>query len=257
MNREFARHILRHKDNHVEPIWPSDTYSNNSSPALNPTSLLSVFPSTQKGPGGEKRSGGGVCGIMLTQGNEKGMRGGRNTKRLTQVRRDTEKLCREDSNCSSSFPLQCGKSCWAFLTWILERFCVCVCSDHQATLFWSRWELTACITLPNFPNVLHEWNMNLAACRPNVVFTLKCKAFLCSYLHLLDILSLHTSHCLNKSPMTDNSLYLWMWASSNICCFYIFSFSYWIFTLKKLINSIRKMQMRLIRLWLVEYSTLF
>lgn len=34
-------HILHHEDQHVGPIWPTDTYFNNSIPPLPPLSLSS------------------------------------------------------------------------------------------------------------------------------------------------------------------------------------------------------------------------
>lgn len=84
---DYVCHILRHDNKHVESVWPTDTYSNNSTffPSLPPLSLSIQ----EKGLEGSK--GGWGLWDMLTQANEKeGKRGG-NTKRHTQRKRETSK----------------------------------------------------------------------------------------------------------------------------------------------------------------------
>lgn len=76
-------HILHHDDEHVDPICPTDTYSNNSFPV--PLSL------SIQGKRFGKRGWGMGLWNMLTQANETGEKWGRDTKRRAQRRRESER----------------------------------------------------------------------------------------------------------------------------------------------------------------------
>lgn len=74
--------------------------------------LLSVFPSRRKLPKAEK--GGCVCAICWHRLTRKRQSRGRGTKRHTKK---AKKLCRKYSSCSSSFPLESGKTWCTPLAW--------------------------------------------------------------------------------------------------------------------------------------------
>lgn len=161
---DYVCHILRHDDKHVEPIWPTDTYSNNSTFfflfSLPPLSL-----SIQR-KGSKGREGGMGLRNMLTQANEREGTRGRRTKRPKSCGERRRKY----SSCSSSFPLASGKSWCAPLsrsqeacvvTWspghVIQKFMGAHCFQDlgERRIFF----LLHKHECDSMPNVFSTWNV--------------------------------------------------------------------------------------------------